>query len=98
DRDPDRSVRARRRARAPGAHAARYVRAMAPPRAARRDRRAALPGRPLARTRARRPMRRLESKLPAVGTTIFTVMTQLANEAHAGNLSTGFPNLEPAPA
>ena len=40
-------------------------------------------------------MRRLESKLPAVGTTIFTVMTQLANEHGAVNLSQGFPNFEP---
>ena len=45
--------------------------------------------------RARRPMKRLESKLPAVGTTIFTVMTQLANEHGAVNLSQGFPNFEP---
>jgi methionine aminotransferase len=37
----------------------------------------------------------LESKLPAVGTTIFTVMTQLANEHGAVNLSQGFPNFEP---
>jgi methionine aminotransferase len=40
-------------------------------------------------------MKRLESKLPAVGTTIFTVMTQLANEHGAVNLSQGFPNFEP---
>ncbi len=68
---------------------------MARPRDARRDRRAAVSGRTLARTGARRPMKRLESKLPAVGTTIFTVMTQLANEHGAVNLSQGFPNFEP---
>lgn len=32
------------------------------------------------------------SKLPNVGTTIFTVMSALANEHHALNLSQGFPN------
>ena len=32
------------------------------------------------------------SKLPDVGTTIFTVMSQLANENGAINLSQGFPN------
>jgi methionine aminotransferase len=32
------------------------------------------------------------SKLPHVGTTIFTVMSQLANEHNAVNLSQGFPN------
>lgn len=32
------------------------------------------------------------SKLPHVGTTIFTVMSQLANETGAINLSQGFPN------
>lgn len=35
------------------------------------------------------------SKLPHVGTTIFTVMTQRANEAGAINLSQGFPNYDP---
>lgn len=34
----------------------------------------------------------LESKLPNVGPTIFSVMTQLANEHHALNLSQGFPD------
>jgi methionine aminotransferase len=34
----------------------------------------------------------LGSKLPHVGTTIFTVMSKLANEHHALNLSQGFPN------
>jgi methionine transaminase len=32
------------------------------------------------------------SKLPHIGTTIFTVMSQLANEHNAINLSQGFPN------
>lgn len=32
------------------------------------------------------------SKLPHIGTTIFTVMSQLANQYHAINLSQGFPN------
>lgn len=35
---------------------------------------------------------RIQSKLPEVGTTIFTVMSQLAHEHHAINLSQGFPN------
>jgi methionine aminotransferase len=35
------------------------------------------------------------SKLPHVGTTIFTVMTQRANETGAINLSQGFPNYDP---
>lgn len=34
------------------------------------------------------------SKLPKVGTTIFTVMSQLANECNAINLSQGFPDFE----
>ena len=34
----------------------------------------------------------IKSKLPNVGTTIFTVMSQLANESNAINLSQGFPN------
>lgn len=38
-----------------------------------------------------------DSKLPQVGTTIFAVMTQLANEFGAINLSQGFPSFEPAP-
>ena len=32
------------------------------------------------------------SKLPHVGTTIFTIMSQMANEYGAINLSQGFPN------
>lgn len=34
----------------------------------------------------------IQSKLPHVGTTIFTVMSQLANEAGAVNLGQGFPD------
>jgi methionine aminotransferase len=40
-------------------------------------------------------MKPLVSKLPSVGTTIFTVMTQLAEQHGAVNLSQGFPNFEP---
>ena len=36
-----------------------------------------------------------ESKLPDVTTTIFTVMSQLANECGAINLSQGFPSFDP---
>ena len=39
----------------------------------------------------------IESKLPAVGTTIFTVMSRLAAEHRAINLSQGFPDFEPPP-
>jgi methionine aminotransferase len=34
----------------------------------------------------------LPSKLPNVGVTIFTVMSKLANDAGAINLSQGFPD------
>lgn len=37
-------------------------------------------------------MHKIDSKLPHVGTTIFTQMSQLANEVNAINLSQGFPN------
>jgi methionine aminotransferase len=37
----------------------------------------------------------LRSKLPQVGTTIFTVMTRLAEQHGAINLSQGFPDFEP---
>ncbi len=37
----------------------------------------------------------LSSKLPDVGTTIFTVMGQLANDSGAINLAQGFPSFEP---
>lgn len=39
---------------------------------------------------------RIESKLPNVGTTIFTVMSGLASQAGAINLSQGFPNFNPS--
>ncbi len=35
------------------------------------------------------------SKLPNVGTTIFTVMSNMAKEFGAVNLSQGFPDFEP---
>lgn len=41
--------------------------------------------------------RPIDSKLPDVGTTIFAVMTQLANEHGAMNLSQGFPSFDPEP-
>ena len=41
---------------------------------------------------------RIDSKLPAVGTTIFTVMSRLAQEHNAINLSQGFPDFDCAPA
>lgn len=43
------------------------------------------------------PTRHLESKLPDVGTTIFAVMTQLAADCEAINLSQGFPSFDPDP-
>jgi methionine aminotransferase len=43
-------------------------------------------------------MIRLDSKLPAVGTTIFTVMSRLAAELGAINLSQGFPDFDCDPA
>lgn len=39
----------------------------------------------------------VHSKLPNIGTTIFTVMSALATEHNAINLSQGFPNFECAP-
>ncbi len=39
----------------------------------------------------------LDSKLPNVGTTIFTVMSQLAEQHRAVNLSQGFPSFSPPP-
>jgi methionine transaminase len=41
---------------------------------------------------------RLESKLPSVGTTIFTVMSRLAADLDAINLSQGFPDFDCDPA
>ncbi len=40
----------------------------------------------------------LDSKLPRVGTTIFTVMSRLAEQHRALNLGQGFPDFEPPPA
>src|SRR3954469_11776393 len=40
---------------------------------------------------------KIESKLPHVGTTIFTVMSRLAAEHDAINLSQGFPDFDCAP-
>jgi methionine aminotransferase len=40
---------------------------------------------------------RIDSKLPRVGTTIFTVMSRLAAEREAINLSQGFPDFDCAP-
>ena len=40
-------------------------------------------------------MPKLESKLPGVGTTIFTVMSRLAEEYGAINLSQGYPDYQP---
>ena len=39
----------------------------------------------------------LQSKLPDVGTTIFTLMTNLSNDHHAINLSQGFPDFDADP-
>ena len=41
---------------------------------------------------------RQQSKLPAVGTTIFTVMSRLASDLGAINLSQGFPDFDCDPA
>jgi methionine transaminase len=40
-------------------------------------------------------MRQIDSKLPTVGTTIFTLMSQLAEQHRAVNLSQGFPDFRP---
>ncbi len=37
----------------------------------------------------------MRSKLPGVGTTIFTVMSRMAQEFDAINLSQGFPDFDP---
>jgi methionine aminotransferase len=39
---------------------------------------------------------RIESKLPNIGTTIFSLMSGLANQVGAINLSQGFPNYDPS--
>ncbi len=44
------------------------------------------------------PTFRLDSKLPALGTTIFTVMSKLATDVGAINLSQGFPDFDCDPA
>jgi methionine aminotransferase len=41
---------------------------------------------------------RIQSRLPNVGTTIFTVMSKLATDVGAINLSQGFPDFDPDPA
>jgi len=40
----------------------------------------------------------IDTKLPAVGTTVFTVMSELATEHGAVNLGQGFPDFDPPPA
>jgi methionine aminotransferase len=40
-------------------------------------------------------MKPLKSKLPGVGTTIFTIMSHLADQSDAINLSQGFPDFQP---
>jgi methionine aminotransferase len=40
-------------------------------------------------------VKRLESKLPRAGTTIFSVMTALAEQHRALNLAQGFPDFQP---
>jgi len=40
----------------------------------------------------------MDSKLPDIGTTIFTVMSQLAHDCGAINLSQGYPEFDPDPA
>ncbi|GAA4275218.1 methionine aminotransferase [Aquimarina gracilis] len=42
-------------------------------------------------------MQNINSKLPEVSTTIFTVMSKMANQYGAINLSQGFPNFEASP-
>jgi methionine transaminase len=44
------------------------------------------------------PLDTLRSKLPSGGVSIFAVMTRLANEQGAINLSQGFPDFDPSPA
>ncbi|MEO7274054.1 MAG: methionine aminotransferase, partial [Vicinamibacterales bacterium] len=43
-------------------------------------------------------MKPLRSRLPSVGTTIFTVMSQLAADVGAINLAQGFPDFDCDPA
>jgi methionine aminotransferase len=56
----------------------------------RRDR-----GGALSRRRSAMRLRAPESKLPKTGTTVFTVMSQLAERHGAVNLSQGFPDFDP---
>ncbi|MDY8137014.1 methionine aminotransferase [Aquimarina sp. 2201CG5-10] len=42
-------------------------------------------------------MRNIQTKLPNVSTTIFTIMSQMASKYDAINLSQGFPNFEASP-
>ncbi len=42
-------------------------------------------------------MRHIRSKLPQIGTTIFTIMSTMANQYNAINLSQGFPDFEANP-
>src|SRR5690554_5022136 len=42
-------------------------------------------------------MTKLKSKLPHIGTSIFSVMSKMATECNAINLSQGFPNFPIAP-
>ncbi len=42
-------------------------------------------------------MQNINSKLPGVSTTIFTIMSKMANQYDAINLSQGFPNFEASP-
>ena len=56
------------------------------------------PLRTVQENRHRLNMLQLKSKLPQVGTTIFTVMSQMANEYNAINLSQGFPDFPTDPA
>jgi hypothetical protein len=44
------------------------------------------------------PHAHLQSRLPQVGTTIFTVMSALAQETGAVNLGQGFPDFDCDPA
>ena len=47
------------------------------------------------RAQSLQPMTRIDSKLPNIGTTIFTLMSQLAEQHRAVNLSQGFPDFLP---
>jgi methionine transaminase len=53
---------------------------------------------PFAVDRAMQTPVRIDSRFPAMGTTIFTVMSRLASECGAINLSQGFPDFQAEPA